>query len=262
MPRHFLLVDIGNTYLKWALSSIPNTHKFSEPYTVLNTGKVLLTDIESISSTWCLHPIPKRIIISNVAGPHIMDKINLILPLIWPNLPPCHWVKATRKQCNVTNYYEIPHTLGSDRWASLIAAKALVGDKAVLTIGLGTATTLDFLTKEGYFLGGCILPGENLMYQILDQKTFQLTVIPGSYQVYPQHTGDAIKSGCLEAQIGAIERRYHLYAEHHSDLACILSGGGTCSVREHLRIPFLLQEDLVLRGLHEIGISTLVPFHA
>ena len=60
------------------------------------------------------------------------------------------------------------------------------------------------------------------------------------------NTDDAITSGCIEAQVGAIERACaRLGAEAH----CLLSGGAAAVIGEHLGMAHTLVANLVLEGL-------------
>ena len=72
----------------------------------------------------------------------------------------------------------------------------------------GTATTIDSLDAAGTFLGGMILPGLDLMRRALARDTAGLAYADGQYAAQPRCTDDAIVTGCIEAQAGAIERAW------------------------------------------------------
>jgi type III pantothenate kinase len=72
----------------------------------------------------------------------------------------------------------------------------------------GTATTIDAVTADGVFLGGMILPGLGLMASSLARNTAQLPQIAQDGKLpdgFADNTDDAILSGILAAQSGAIE---------------------------------------------------------
>ena len=77
--------------------------------------------------------------------------------------------RAEVERCGVRNLYERPEQLGPDRWAALIAARALHSSGPALVVNAGTATTVDMLSGDGRFLGGSILPGVELMRFVEDQ---------------------------------------------------------------------------------------------
>ncbi len=110
------------------------------------------------------------------------------------------------------NLYENPERLGADRWAALIGARAL-HPHACVVVTAGTATTVDLLSAAGDFLGGLILPGVELMQQALARGTAQLPLADGRFALQPRRTVDAIRSGCLQAQAGAVERMFRQIAD-------------------------------------------------
>jgi type III pantothenate kinase len=160
-------------------------------------------------------------------------------------------VSAGALQCGVRNLYEEPQRLGADRWAALIAARHL-HPGAALVVCAGTATTADILDHEGTFQGGLILPGLDLMLQSLARNTAQLPLAVGRFAGLPRNTADAIVSGCLHAQAGAIERMFAQVASY-PDAICLVSGGAAPQLFDLLRIPKRQAANLVLEGLVRIG---------
>ena len=159
------------------------------------------------------------------------------------------WIASSAAQCGVINTYADPARLGADRWAALIAARALhAGD--CLVVMAGTATTIDVLSGNGEFRGGLILPGERLMKQALAERTAGLPLARGVVTDTPRDTGDAIETGCFFAQLGAIER---MFARLSGDGICLLSGGAAGRMAEHLNIPVRVVDNLVLEGLVRIA---------
>ena len=63
---------------------------------------------------------------------------------------------------------------------------------------------------------------------------------------------DAIVSGCLHAQLGAIERLFGLIAEAPGSL-CLLNGGAAGLLAAQLGCPFRQVDNLVLEGLARMG---------
>ena len=112
----------------------------------------------------------------------------------------------------------------------------------------GTATTIDTLDAGGRFRGGLILPGLDLMRRALARDTAALPLASGEHEAYPRNTDDAIISGCLEAQLGAIERAFMRIAGAPDSL-CLLSGGAAQMLAPQLNIPHRLIDNLVLEGL-------------
>ena len=163
------------------------------------------------------------------------------------------WFASVARLDGVRNGYHDPASLGCDRFAALIGARRLRPDQRAIVATCGTATTVDALDAQGNFIGGMILPGLGLMAASLAQRTAQLpqiaaaTIGPaGATRLFADNTQDAIYSGCLAAQAGAIERAVIA----HGDAHCLLSGGAAAWIAPYLSIPFTLVDNLVLIGLH------------
>src|SRR6185503_9755799 len=155
------------------------------------------------------------------------------------------WVAARANQCGVTNTYGDPSQLGADRWAALIGARHVHAGPSVV-VSSGTATTVDLLSGAGVFRGGLILPGVELMKESLASRTAGLPLARGEFTDEPRNTADAIESGCLLAQAGAIER---LHARLEPGAVCLISGGAALRIAARLNVPARVVDDLVLQGL-------------
>ncbi len=252
----FLLIDIGNTFLKWGTYSRPSpqTRGLAQDK-MIAFGRVLLEEISMVTKEWRRQPTPEHVVISNVAGTGIVNPVLRALE-IWPDATEPYWIVSRPEQCGVRNEYLNPAALGCDRWAAMIGARALVGERPALVVVCGTATTMDLLTADGVFLGGGIMPGLGLMVRALHQNTATLPDAQGEYVDYPRQTVDAIASGCAHAQAGAVERLYFMHKRKHPDLRCILSGGAARTLGPRLTIEFTYHEHLVLEGLYQIAAAT------
>ena len=245
-----MLIDVGNTFLKWGLFR-PSTDGTARDNRV-DSGHAMLEEITALPAQFAKLPTPEKIIISNVAGTRV--RANTIRMLeVWPDAPPPYWLVPQYAQCGVTNTYRNPAQLGSDRWAALIGARHLLGARAAVVVVCGTATTIDFLSAEGVFKGGMIMPGLGLMLRSLHDGTAALPDQDGDYAAYPTQTVDAIASGCQHAQAGTIERLYAIELRQTPDVVCVLSGGAAGAVAPRLSIPFQQHENLVLEGLYHIS---------
>jgi len=228
-----LAVDCGNSRLKWGLY---------DRKAWLRTGTVPLPELAKLERTWK----KIRIVVANVAGQSARRRLNGILAR--QGAAPI-WVSAKRRECGVTNRYGKPAQLGADRWAALIGAWSMFRGPC-LVVAAGTATTVDVLRSDGVFAGGMILPGLDLMRRSLAQNTAGLPMTRGRFSNAPRNTADAIESGCLLAQAGAIET---VFAAMERGAACVLAGGAASRIAPHLSFPVNLVDNLVLEGLVRIA---------
>jgi type III pantothenate kinase len=252
MPAYELLIDIGNTFLKWGRFRAAK-HGSAKDHR-LESGHLLLEEIPALAVQFSKFRTPTRIVISNVAGTRVRSTMIRVLE-VWPDAPPPTWVIPQEEACGVVNRYRNPAQLGSDRWAAIIGARALLGPVPALVVVCGTATTIDILKADGEFVGGVIIPGVGLMLRALHQHTAALPDADGEYVDTPTQTVDAIASGCQHAQAGAIERLYDLQAPRHPGLVCLISGGAARALSPRLTIPFELHDNLVIEGLYRISQS-------
>ncbi len=250
MGAVILLIDAGNTRIKWALveatdgageatSGTPDNSGASW----LRSGVLPVEQAGELAQQFAGLPEIEQVWVSNVAGEEIAQHVR--------NIPAVrfHWVRAREAQCGVHNGYGDAGQLGSDRWTALIAAWRMMG-RSCLVVSSGTATTIDALSMQGEFLGGLIVPGIELMQRSLYGATAQLRAAPGNYAAFPRNTADALYSGAIQASCGAIERQHALLGD--PDAPVVLSGGAAEQLRTHLErlnLPLRIADNLVLQGL-------------
>lgn len=240
-----LLIDAGNTRIKWA---VVNGNDW------LHTGIMAVEQAADLPGLFAGYPLLafkqeiQQIWVSNVAGEKVAGFIREIPigKIKAGQVGQPHFIAARETQCGVRNGYAAPSQLGSDRWAALIAAWQQMR-KACLVVNCGTATTIDTLSEQGVFLGGLIVPGVEMMQSSLISATDQLELQQGKYAPFPKNTADALHSGAIQATCGAIERQHALL--DHAAATVVLSGGAATVVREHLKMPLHVMDNMVLQGL-------------
>lgn len=233
-----LLIDAGNTRIKWAVLE----HAQAD---WLDAGILLHAELDQLAVRLRAYPVGSALI-SNVAGAAVAAQLIQQLAACGIAPPALQWFQSQPHCAGVRNGYRQPQQLGSDRFASLIGARHLFPQEALLVVTCGTATTIDALEADGSFIGGMILPGLGTMAQSLALKTAQLPAVNAvsSAHLFADNTQDAIVSGCLSAQVGAIER-----ALLQRPSRCIVSGGAAAYIAPQLTAPCELIDNLVLIGL-------------
>ena len=238
-----LLIDAGNTRIKWALAA--TDHVVGEWHAM---GNVVHVDLEKIKHACSAHKI-QHVLISNVAGDAVASQLRKMLVELTVPDSSLTWFRAQAECAGVRNAYAQPTQLGSDRFASLIGARHRYVGQRLLVVTCGTATTIDALEADGTFIGGMILPGLATMATSLALNTALLPAVDKADRtaVFADNTHDAIISGCLSAQVGAI---MHAYQQRSNPPArCVLSGGAAQYLGSYLPIPFDAVDNLVLLGL-------------
>lgn len=141
--------------------------------------------------------------------------------------------------------------LGSDRVADAVAAIHEY-PTPLITIDMGTATTVSVVDREQNFIGGLILPGLRISMDALSGGTSQLPQI--SLEA-PKHaigrsTVECMRSGLIlgtAATIDGIVDR--IEAELGYPCTVISTGGLAHIVTPHCRRSILCDDQLLLKGL-------------
>lgn len=147
--------------------------------------------------------------------------------------------------------------LGPDRAVADIAAIEKYG-APVIVLDFGTATTLDAISREGAYLGGCITAGVRLMTEALFQKTAHL---PNVELAMPETVlgGTAvgqIQAGAVMGYVGSMEyliRRAKAETGYpERELKVVATGGLARMVADNTDMIDVVDPQLVLDGLRMI----------
>jgi type III pantothenate kinase len=151
----YLLVDISNSYTKFAFAS---ARKVSAPVGIA-TGK--------LSSGGVARFLGKRkvrkVIVSSVvpAKNSAISKAAGKTNVLWLD-----W----KLKLGVGIDYPKPQSIGADRLANAAAVIALYGFPAIV-VDFGTAVTFDVVSERRTYIGGVIAPGLEAMTNFLYQRT-------------------------------------------------------------------------------------------
>ncbi len=124
-----------------------------------------------------------------------------------------------------------PHDVGSDRIARTIAATEAFPNKNIISVDLGTATTLDVINTQAEYLGGAILPGIKISMQALHTHTAKLSPvsIEKPERAIGQTTVSNIQSGLYYGHLGAIRQIItqikHEAFNSNNDIIIVGTGG-------------------------------------
>ena len=151
---------------------------------------------------------------------------------------------------------EHPERVGMDRLAAATAAARLRDpQRGALIVDSGSAITVDFVSADGAFLGGAILPGMGLAARALHEFTDLLPLVPlGELTEPPAALGTstvtAIRSGLYWGAVGAVrELAEQLSAGHSPPPELFLTGGAGPYLARALSNPVRIEPHLVLSGI-------------
>ncbi|HEY2023073.1 type III pantothenate kinase [Paraburkholderia sp.] len=271
----YLLIDAGNSRIKWALvqpdgKQLANGALAHDEDAQSGSRPASQSGPQSGSQPdWSGWPAPCGAWVSNVAGTGVAARIAALVDAQWPQLP-LTTIRASARQCGVSNCYAVPDSLGSDRWAGMIGAHAAFPGEHLLLATFGTATTLEALRADGAFIGGLIAPGWTLMMRSLGEHTAQLPTLDAARArglldagaaagaadpdrrgpFFAADTPRSLSAGCTLAQAGLIERMWRdLQDEWRVPVRLVVSGGAVDEVASALKVPHTRHDSLVLSGL-------------
>jgi len=239
-----LLIDIGNSRLKWCLSLANG--ELTQPFAIEHGSGLFL---QMLDETWQALPKPDAVVMLSVASDDIAAATATWVKNSWD----LDVIKLkTQVACaGVVNGYLRPEQLGVDRWAAVVAGYQLAKG-AVCIIDSGTALTIDVVSDNGRHLGGLITPGRFLQREGLYRGTSALTNAGNSAgdSLWGRDTTSCIESGLIQAQCGLIERSVkQLRRESHDDVVVVMTGGDAAVLLSRLEQGIVYVPDLVFQGM-------------
>jgi len=240
-----LLVDIGNSRVKWATF---DGHEVGAQQAADYSG---WTAPDWRRELFAAADV-RRVIAVTVAG----DASQRMLREAAQAGPGCavEFVTTTASAAGVRNAYRDPKLLGADRWVAVIAAHHRAG-RDCCVVDVGTATTVDAVSADGRHLGGFIVPGPRLMIGSLLKGTSDLARHSaasgaGGSALFADNTRDAIERGCLVTLAALADRSVQELARQLGAAPMLVfTGGAAPLVMPHVLSPLEWVPDLVLRGL-------------
>jgi type III pantothenate kinase len=233
-----LLLDLGNTRLKWALVSTAGAW--------LAQGAVDWSS--ELAPAWEGLGRPAEVLAASVVDASREARVEAALTALFDRSPT--WMRTPAAACGVVNAYVEPQRLGADRFLAMVAAMA-DGRAPCVLASVGTALTLDALAADGRHLGGLIAPGPRLMQQSLMDATARVRVErAGDILDIADNTADAVASGCWQAAAALIERfALRMAPRLDGSTTVLLAGGDAPSLQSLLSTTVQRADDGVLRGL-------------
>ncbi|SDZ96954.1 type III pantothenate kinase [Arachidicoccus rhizosphaerae] len=239
MAKKILCFDFGNSRLKCALMSGASVQ---EEHFLDGTPEQVAALLDQLK--------PDRTILSSVTNydPAIDSQLEAYGHF-------CKIGPDTKFPIHVPSGQE--KTVGADRWAMLMAARAQFAGQHNLIIGLGSCITFNFLDKFDNFLGGSISPGLMMRLKSLKDYTAGLPLIKPdwNFPLIGYDTRTNILSGVILGMAAEIDGIIDLYKAKYSKLNIIITGGDIHFFVPHLKNTLISDPHLIYKGLYQISQS-------
>lgn len=242
-PERFLLLDGGNSQLKWA---------WVENGTFTEVSRAPYRDLAKLGEEW-LRFADEDVKIVGCAVCGSVKKAMVEEQLTRP----VEWLSSMPQALGIRNHYRRPEEHGSDRWFNALGSRRFT-QNACVVVSCGTAVTTDALTEDNHYLGGTIMPGFHLMKEAMALKTANLNRPIGKVYPFPTTTPNAIASGMMDAVCGALMMMHGRLKDKTGEgkpVDIIITGGGAARVVQALPESFVhdnqvkIVDNLVIHGL-------------
>jgi len=240
-----LLVDIGNTRVKWATLR-GDTQGRMQAAAHENSGLALRALVRGAPRD------VSRVAVVSVVGEELSRVLDAATRRRFGISP--DYVASSRRAHGVTNGYRDTWRLGADRWVSAIGAHALARGRTAVIANVGTALTIDVVTASGRHRGGAIAPGPAAMVESLLSGTVGIRRRADGNRaavssLFATDTASALAAGSVFAAASFIDRALLEARAFGGRPMLLLTGGAAPALQRYLKSPARGVPDLVLRGL-------------
>ena len=192
----------------------------------------------------------KDIIISCVVPP----MLNILEPLCQRYFGITPLIVGPGIKTGMPIFYDNPKEVGADRIVNAVAAYEKYR-RALIIVDFGTATTFDYISPKGEYMGGCIAPGIMISSEALFERAAKLPRVEFSKPrlVITKDTVSGMQAGIMYGYAGLVDGIVgRMKAEAASDPFVVATGGlANVIVRETHQID-TVDEMLTLEGLRII----------
>jgi type III pantothenate kinase len=242
--RHidYLLIDISNSYTKFAFSSRENV------------GRSARIPTKKLSSA-ALKTILARRNVRAVVVSSVVPKKDSVVRFAAKSLPLL--LIDAKCELGIGVDYPQPRSIGADRLANAAAAAHLYGVPAIV-VDFGTAVTFDVVSAAGDYMGGVIAPGLEAMTSFLYQRTALLPklTLREPVSAIGKTTRGAMMSGAIYGYRGLVREiiaRIRAESFPRGKLRVIATGGYAHLIARQLPQIEAVHGGLTLDGLRIIA---------
>ena len=151
-------------------------------------------------------------------------------------------------------FYDNPREVGADRIVNAVAAYEKY-KREMIIVDFGTATTFDYISPKGEYMGGCIAPGVMISSEALFEKASKLPRVELSTPrtIVTKDTVSAMQAGIMYGYAGLVDGIVErIMTEIDSQPLVVATGGLAPLMAGVARRIDLVDEMLTIEGLRII----------
>ena len=247
-----LVVDVGNTNTvlglfdgdqlvhDWRIRTVVD-HTVDEYgmliYNLYKTSRISSRKIQDIIISCVVPPM------LNILEPLCQKYFNLKPLIVGPGV-----------KTGMPIYYDNPREVGADRIVNAVAGYEKY-KKDLIIVDFGTATTFDYVSEKGEYMGGCISPGIMISSDALFERAAKLPRVELSKpkSIVAKDTVSSMQAGIMYGYAGLVDGICdRIKAEVKSNPLVVATGGLAKIVAPETKSINVVDEMLTLEGLRII----------
>lgn len=234
-----LLIDMGNSYIKWQVDEQGSQRQGSLSYAELKANPNFVSSL-GLGQKKCM--------IASVVGREALEGEPLA------GFEQVSWLLKPQADMPLFQHcYANPERLGVDRWLNMIGARSLQSKPCpALVVSAGTALTLDLFNQDNQHEGGWIVPGIEGAQSFLFNKTNNVNAYDDEQDqartsLEPgRSTTQAVASGAHRMSLAIVQSVHNDYPEYE----LFITGGNGSWLAKELEASYY--PNLIFSGMSKL----------
>jgi len=209
-------------------------------YNLYQSTRMRAKEIKSVRAIIIFCVVPPML---NILEPLCVKYFNIIPMIVGPGI-----------KTGMPIFYDNPKEVGADRIVNAVAAYDKYRQESII-VDFGTATTFDYVSPRGEYMGGCISPGIVISSEALFEKASKLPRVEFGKPktIITKDTVSAIQAGIMFGYAGLVDGIVNrMKAEVKTNPLVIATGGLARVVAQEAGTIDKIEEMLTLDGLRII----------
>jgi type III pantothenate kinase len=247
-----LVIDVGNTDTvlgvydgdelvhDWRIRTNPD-HTVDEYgiliYNLYNASRISSKAVQDIIISCVVPPM------LNILEPLCRKYFNIKPMIVGPGI-----------KTGMPIFYDNPKEVGADRIVNAVAAYTKY-KRELIVVDFGTATTFDYVSSKGEYMGGCISPGIMISTEALFQRTAKLPRVELSKpkNTIAKDTVSSMQAGIMYGYAGLVDGIVtRMKKETEGNPLVVATGGLAAIIAQQTTTIDIVENSLTLEGLRII----------